>query len=97
MRTCDLHSLLVGARVPGAGHDHSDRRAVLVPHGGAGAQFAIHGVQDDFIKVALQEWQQHLRERQTDSPYLMFDLREDPALDGSQTNPPDTQGLQTDS
>lgn len=62
--TCDLHPLLVGAGVTGAGHDHGDRRAVLVPHGGAGGQFATHGVQDHLVQVALQERQQHLEEMQ---------------------------------
>lgn len=62
MRACDLHSFLVGAGVPSTGHHHGDRRAVLVPHGGAGDQFATHGVQDHFIQVALQEGQQHLKE-----------------------------------
>ena len=62
--TCDLHPLLVGAGVTGAGHDHSDCGAVLLPHGGAGGQFATHGVQDHFVQVALQERQQHLKDTQ---------------------------------
>lgn len=42
--TCDLYSFLVGAGVTSTGHNHCDCRAVLVPQGGVGGQFAIHGV-----------------------------------------------------
>lgn len=61
--TCDLHSFLIGAGVSGAGHDHSDCRAVLLPHGGIGRQFSIHSVYNHLIQVTLQQRQQHLEEK----------------------------------
>lgn len=60
--TCDLHSFLVGTWVSSTGHHHSDRRAVLPPHGGVGGQFTAHGVHDHFIEVALQQRQQNLKQ-----------------------------------
>lgn len=65
--TCDRHSFLVGAGVAGAGHDHCDCRAVLVPHGGVGGQRPVQGVQQHLIQVALEQGQQHLRGSSTES------------------------------
>lgn len=48
-QTFNLDSFLIGARIARTGHDHGDCRAVLVPHGGAGGQFTVQGVLDDFI------------------------------------------------
>lgn len=48
-QTFNLDSFLIGARIARTGHDHGDRKAVLVPHGGAGGQFPFQGVLDDFI------------------------------------------------
>lgn len=43
-QTFNLDSFCIGARIPRAGHDHGDCRALMVPHGGAGGQFTFQGV-----------------------------------------------------